>query len=49
MPHRAVIRESAESTKLCVVYDVSEKSESGFSLNDYLEKGPSLQINYGIF
>ena len=43
MPHRAVIRESAESTKLCVVYDASVKSESGFSLNGCLEKGPPLQ------
>ena len=41
MPHRAVIRESAESTKLGVVYDVSV--EPGFSLNDCLEKGPPLQ------
>ena len=43
MPHRAVIRESAESTKLRVVYDASVKSESGFSLNDCLEMGPPLQ------
>ena len=43
MPHRAVICESAESTKLRVVYDASVKSESGFSLNDCLEKGPLLQ------
>ena len=43
MPHRAVIRESAESTKLRVVYDASVNSESGFSLNDCLEKGPPLQ------
>ena len=43
MPHRAVIRESAESTKLRVVYDASVKSESGFSLNDGLEKGSPLQ------
>ena len=43
MPHRAVIRESAESTKLRVVYDASVKSEFGFSLNDCLEKGPPLQ------
>ena len=33
MPHRAVIRESAESKKLRVVYDASVKSESEFSLN----------------
>ena len=43
MPRRAVIRESAESTKLRVVYGVSVKSESGFSLTDCLENGPSLQ------
>ena len=43
MPYRAVIRESTESTKLRVVYDASVKSESGFSLNDCLEKGPLLQ------
>ena len=43
MPHRTVIRESAESTKLGVVCDVSVKSEPGFSLNDCLEKGPPLQ------
>ena len=43
MPYRAVIRESTESTKLRVVYDASVKSESRFSLNDCLEKGPPLQ------
>ena len=43
MLHKEVIRESAESTKLRVVYDVSVKSESGFSLNDCLEKVPPLQ------
>ena len=32
-----------KSTKLRVVYDASIKSESGFSLNDCLEKGPPLQ------
>ena len=43
MPYRVVIRESTELTKLRVVYDASVKSESGFSLNDCLEKGPPLQ------
>ena len=43
MPHRAVIRESAESTKFCLVYDTSVKSESGFSLNDCLENGSPFQ------
>ena len=43
MPHRAVIRESAESTKLRVVYDATVKSESWFLIDDCLEKGPPLQ------
>ena len=43
MPRRAVICESAESTKLRVVSDASLKSESMFSPNDCLKKGPSLQ------
>ena len=43
MPHRPVIRADAETTKMRVVYDASAKSESGYSLNDCLEKGPSLQ------
>ena len=43
MPHRAVIRESAKLTKSRVVYDASVNSESGFSLNDCLGKGPLLQ------
>ena len=43
LPHRPVIRQNAESTKLKVVYDASAKSESGYSPNDCLEEGPSLQ------
>ena len=43
LPHRPGIRQNAESTKLRVLYDALAKSESGFSLNDCLEKGPSLQ------
>jgi len=43
LPHRAVIRKNAESTKLRVVYDASAQSASGFSLNECLEKGPCLQ------
>ena len=43
MPHRAVIHENAESTKLRVVYDASVKSEPRFSVNDCLEKSPPLQ------
>ena len=44
MPHRAVIRQSAESTKLRIVYDASAKANnSTVSLNDCLETGPPLQ------
>ena len=40
--HRAVVV-NAESTNLSVVYDASDRSESGYSLNACVEKGPSLQ------
>ena len=44
MPHRAVIREEAESTKMRVVYDCSARAEGGApSLNDCLDPGPPLQ------
>ena len=49
MPHKAVIRESAKSTKLRIVYDVSAKANnSTVSLNDCLETGPPLQIHFMI-
>ena len=44
-PHKFVIQKKAESTKLRVVYDASAKSETGFPLNDYLEKRPFFKIN----
>ena len=44
MPHRAVIREGADSTKMCVVYDCSAREPEGSpSLNDCLDIGPPLQ------
>ena len=43
LPHRPVIRQNTKSTNLRVVYDPLAKSESGYSLNDFLEKGPSFQ------
>ncbi|CAB4021652.1 Hypothetical predicted protein, partial [Paramuricea clavata] len=44
MPHRAVIREGAESTKMRVVYDCSAREGEGSpSLNDCLDIGPPLQ------
>ena len=43
LPHRAVVRENVETTKVRVVYDASSKDrKSGVSLNDYLHKGPFL-------
>ena len=44
IPHQAVIKEEAQSTKLRVVYDCSAKARSEEpSLNDCLETGPPLQ------
>ena len=41
IPHRVVIREDRETTKMRIVYDASAK-KFGPSLNDCLEIGPSL-------
>ena len=44
MPHRAVIRETAETTKMRVDYDCSaRRAKDAPSLNDCLEPGPALQ------
>eukprot|EP00794_Sanderia_malayensis_P004267 gene4267-biopygen3471 len=43
LPHQAVIRKDAETTKVRVVYDASSKEgKHGISLNDCLHVGPSL-------
>ena len=43
IPHHAVIRQEAESTKLRIVFDASAKErKSGRSLNECLHKGPAL-------
>ena len=44
IPHKPVIRETAESTKLCVVYDASACAhDKAPSLNDCLHAGQPLQ------
>jgi hypothetical protein len=44
IPHKPVFRESAESTKLRIVYQASARgNEKAPSLNECLETGPSLQ------
>ena len=44
LPHRPVIRESAEPTKIRIVYDASSKpTKNSACLNDYLETAPPLQ------
>ena len=44
IPHKAVIRENAETTKLRIVYDASAREEVGQpSLNNCLHLGPPLQ------
>ena len=42
MPHHAVFRESASTTKTRVVFNASATSAEGESLNDILDPGPSL-------
>ena len=50
LPHRSVVRESAESTKVRIVYDASAKvNDDSLSLNDCLETGPTLQNFCGTY
>ena len=42
IPHREVIRQESETTKLRVVYDASSKAMGEVSINECLESGPNL-------
>ena len=42
MPHRPVIREDKDTSKIRPVFDGSAKEKGGMSLNDHLYPGPSL-------
>ena len=43
MPHHAVLKETSSTTKLRVIFNCSEKSSNGVSLNDILMIGPNVQ------
>jgi len=43
MPHHAVLKETSSTTKLTVVFNGSEKTSNGVSLNDILMIGPQVQ------
>ncbi|KYN17769.1 hypothetical protein ALC57_09939 [Trachymyrmex cornetzi] len=43
VPHHCVFKVTSGSSKLCVVFDASCKSDTGVSLNDLLEVGPVIQ------
>lgn len=43
LPHHPVIRESSSTTKVRPVFDGSAKTSNGFSLNDRLLVGPTIQ------
>jgi hypothetical protein len=43
MPHHGVVKEASSTTKLRVVFNASEKTGSGVSLNDVLRVGVTVQ------
>lgn len=43
LPHHAIVKESSTTTKLRVVFNASQKTNSGISLNDVMMIGPTVQ------
>lgn len=43
LPHHGILREHSTTTKLRAVFNASQKTMGGYSLNDVMEKGPNLQ------
>ena len=43
MPHHGIVKETSSTTKLRVVFNGSEKSSNGVSLNDIMMAGPKVQ------
>lgn len=43
LPHHCVVRQDSLTTKLRVVFDASMKTVSGYSLNDIMPKGFTMQ------
>ncbi|XP_046969714.1 uncharacterized protein LOC124537047 [Vanessa cardui] len=44
LPHHAVIRQDKSTTKTRIVFNASDRSANGISLNDTLMVGPTLQL-----
>lgn len=45
LPHHGVLRESSSTTKLRVVFNGSQKTNTGLSLNDCLHTGPKVLVD----
>jgi len=43
MPHHGIVKKTCSTTKLQVVFNGSEKSSNGVSLNDIMMAGPKVQ------